>query len=38
MAPFGFKWMTFAAVIVTFLTIIASIVFALVRTKEREDD
>ncbi len=38
MAPFGFDWTTFAALLVTAATIVASIIWALIRTKEREDD
>lgn len=38
MAPFGFDWMTFAAVLVTAGTIIAAIVWALVCRKGVEDD
>jgi len=37
MAPFGFHWLTFGAVLVTAASVIASIIWALV-VHPREDD
>lgn len=38
MTPFGFHWLTFGAIVVTVLTVVASILWAIfARTKEDKD-